>query len=115
MPSVRADYQYGPYHATKQLCYEAYFGNVEPEEENRLTEIVEKYYFEAEDKIELAMFRIGKLLVNGSVENLEEARTWGNDAIQKYIKELEERDKEERAKKFENLAQNSLQNQKNML
>ena len=67
--------------------------------EDRLKEIVEKYYFEAEDKIELALFRVGKLLVNGNIENLEEARTWENDAIQKYIKELEERDKEEKAKK----------------
>jgi hypothetical protein len=103
MPSVRADYQYGPHHATKQLCYEAYFCSIAPEEEDRLKEIVEKYYFEAEAKIELALFRAGKLLVNGDVEDLEEARTWENDAIQKYIKELEERDKAERAKKFEKL------------
>ena len=96
MPGVRVSHEYGLYYATKQFCYEAYFGNIEPEEEDRLKQIVEKYYFEAENKIELALFRIGKLLINGSVENLEEARTWANDAIQKYIKELEERDKEEK-------------------
>lgn len=111
MPSVKESYEYCcGYPVTKELKYEAYFGNIRPEESTDMKEIVEKYYFEAEDKIELALFRTGKLLVNGSVENLEEARTWGNDAIQKYIKELEERDKEKRAKKFENLAKNSLQN-----
>lgn len=91
--SVRVSYEYGPNHTTKQFCYETYFCNIEPEEEDRLREIVEKYYFEAEDKIELALFRIGKLLINGNVENLEEAKTWENDSIQKYIKKLEERDK----------------------
>lgn len=95
MPSVEVNYQFGIYNPIKQFCYEAYFGNIKPEEEDRLKEIIEKYYFEAEDKIELALFRIGKLLVNGSVENIEDARTWGNDSIQKYIKELEERYKEE--------------------
>ena len=96
MPGVIVSHEYGLYHTTKQFCYKAYFGNIEPKEEDRLKQIVEKCYFEAEDKIELALFRIGKLLINGSVENLEEARTWANDAIQKYIKELEERDKEEK-------------------
>lgn len=93
MSSVEVNYQFGIYNPIKQFCYEAYFGNIKPEEEDKLKEIVEKYYFEAEDKIELAMFRVGKLLVNGNVEDLEEARTWENDSIRKYIKELEERDK----------------------
>ena len=81
---------------TKELKYEAYFGNIRPEEAADLKEIIEKYYLEAEDKIELALFRRGKLLANGSVEQLEEARTWQNDSVQKYIKELEEKDKEEK-------------------
>ena len=97
MPSVKeSDEYFNGCPVTKELKYEVYFCNVRPEEATGLKEIIERYYFEAEDKIELALFRRGKLLVNGSVEQLEEARTWYNDSIQKYIKDLEERDKEEK-------------------
>ena len=95
MSVVKEAYGYGATHRNFTYRYAVTGINEEQTELLRdLEDILNKAFASAEEQIERALYKKGLMTCNAYLESIDDMRIHGNDLVQAYIKELDEKYKE---------------------
>jgi hypothetical protein len=88
---------YGVANPTCTLSYKYAFAGIDDEQKDIIEDvdaIMKNAFQKAEEQIEKELYQKGLMTCNAYLERIDDMRMHGNDLVQAYIKELDEKYKE---------------------